>query len=215
MRFDGRLKSWNDARGFGLITPDVGGDDIFVHIKAFPGNTGRPRPGQALSFEVEMGPHGKKRAKGVRWATAPKAPPRPAFGAARRGAASASAGSLGVASYVMLPVFLAIYCAAALAWGVPRWCGIAYLGMSLLCFVAYAFDKAAARAGRWRTSEATLHTMALACGWPGALLAQQLLRHKSRKADFRAVFWATVLLNVAGFVAFNAPMARRWLASQL
>ena len=115
----------------------------------------------------------------------------------------------GAAPWAVLPVFLAVYAAVALAWGVPRWLGLAYLGMSLVCFTVYAADKAAARAGRWRTSEATLHALALACGWPGALLAQQLLRHKSRKTEFRVVFWVTVMLNSAAFVALNSPMGWR------
>lgn len=79
----------------------------------------------------------------------------------------------------------------------------AYLGASLLCFVVYAMDKAAARAGRWRTSESTLLVLGLLCGWPGALLAQRWLRHKSSKPSFRARFWLTVMLNV-GVAAYLA-----------
>jgi uncharacterized membrane protein YsdA (DUF1294 family) len=40
-----------------------------------------------------------------------------------------------------------------------------------------------------------LHLLGLAGGWPGALIAQQMLRHKSKKASFLAVFWVTVLIN--------------------
>ena len=43
-------------------------------------------------------------------------------------------------------------------------------------------------------------------GWPGAILAQQLLRHKTAKLSFRSVFWMSVLLNVFVFVAPNAPL---------
>ena len=78
------------------------------------------------------------------------------------------------------------------------WIAATYIGMSLITFVTYAMDKAAARAGRRRTPEASLHLLAIACGWPGALLAQQWLRHKSAKQPFRAVFWLTVILNLAG-----------------
>ena len=42
------------------------------------------------------------------------------------------------------------------------------------------------------------------CGWPGALLAQQVLRHKTSKTSFIAVFWLTILVNVVGFVALHA-----------
>lgn len=65
MRFDGRLKSWNDDRGFGFIEPAQGGQEIFVHIKAFPSGTGRPAPNLQVSFEVELSSDGKKRAKDV------------------------------------------------------------------------------------------------------------------------------------------------------
>jgi cold shock CspA family protein len=62
MRFDGTLKSWNADRGFGFITPRTGGQDIFIHISAFPRDGSTPREGEVLSFEVESTPEGKKRA---------------------------------------------------------------------------------------------------------------------------------------------------------
>ena len=83
---------------------------------------------------------------------------------------------------------------------VPRWTPWVYLAASTLTLVVYAIDKSAARKGAWRTSENTLHTLAILGGWPGAMLAQQLLRHKTAKASFRAVFWATVVLNLAALM---------------
>ena len=74
----------------------------------------------------------------------------------------------------------------------------------MLTFIVYALDKSAAKAGRWRVAEKTLHLLALAGGWPGALLAQQLLRHKTSKPGFIAMFWFTVLVNVAAFVAWHS-----------
>ncbi len=63
MRFEGTLTTWNDDRGFGFITPAQGGQEVFVHIKAFQRlNGGRPQVGQRVSFEVETSPEGKKRA---------------------------------------------------------------------------------------------------------------------------------------------------------
>ena len=74
-----------------------------------------------------------------------------------------------------------------------------YLAASAFTFLVYAKDKWAAQSGRWRTKESSLHTLALIGGWPGALIAQQMLRHKSRKDAFQFVFWATVVVNCAGF----------------
>jgi uncharacterized membrane protein YsdA (DUF1294 family) len=111
----------------------------------------------------------------------------------------------GTATLLALPVFLCVYAVVAVLWRPPLWIAAAYAGMSVLTFVVYAVEKSAAQANRWRTAESTLHLLALACGWPGALLAQQWLRHKSAKRAFRAVFWATVVLNVAGLVVLCSP----------
>jgi uncharacterized membrane protein YsdA (DUF1294 family) len=74
-----------------------------------------------------------------------------------------------------------------------------YLLASVVSFLTYALDKSAARAGRWRTRESTLHLLALFGGWPGALLAQRVLRHKSSKRSFQVVFWMTALCNCLVF----------------
>jgi uncharacterized membrane protein YsdA (DUF1294 family) len=70
-----------------------------------------------------------------------------------------------------------------------------YLGASIVTYIAYVFDKSKAQRGAWRTPESTLHFFALIGGWPGAAIAQQTLRHKSQKRDFRIVFWLTVIVN--------------------
>jgi uncharacterized membrane protein YsdA (DUF1294 family) len=115
---------------------------------------------------------------------------------------------------LVVPAFVLIYWFVAQRWSVSPWVAAVYVVASLIAFMAYAFDKSAARHRRWRTSEATLHWFALACGWPGALFAQQLLRHKSSKQAFVAVFWATVIVNVAGFVALHTSLAGRFLVER-
>jgi uncharacterized membrane protein YsdA (DUF1294 family) len=86
-----------------------------------------------------------------------------------------------------------------------------FLVISLVAFVVYYKDKDAACRGAWRTPESTLHLLALLCGWPGALIAQQTLRHKTQKRSFRVVFWLTVMVNVGAFVWLHTSEGSRLL----
>jgi uncharacterized membrane protein YsdA (DUF1294 family) len=72
-----------------------------------------------------------------------------------------------------------------------------YLAASSLTFVVYGIDKAAAAGGARRVPEAVLHLLGLACGWPGALVARRVFRHKTRKASFLATFWTVAGINCA------------------
>lgn len=78
-----------------------------------------------------------------------------------------------------------------------------YFLASLTCFGAYARDKAAARARGRRTPERTLLLLGLAGGWPGALLAQTWLRHKTAKAAFQCKFWISVAANLGGLACLS------------
>ena len=71
------------------------------------------------------------------------------------------------------------------------------LVMSLLTLGFYAWDKRQAKREGWRVPEKRLHLLSLLGGWPGALIGQRWLRHKSIKTRFRVVFWLTVLLHIA------------------
>jgi len=198
MRFNGTLTSWDSERGFGFIEPTQGGQELFVHIKAFNARSGRPAVGQLLTFEVELGPKGKKGAKAVEFLRAPR------VSVALRPKAPAQ---WGFAARLAIPAFVLLYVAVAVAWTVRWQVGAVYGALSLVTWMVYAFDKSAAVAGRWRTSEQMLLLLGLAGGWPGGLIAQQVLRHKSSKASFRAAFWGTVLVNAAGFVLLHSPAA--------
>jgi uncharacterized membrane protein YsdA (DUF1294 family)/cold shock CspA family protein len=197
MRFEGTIKSWNDDRGYGFIEPTQGGQEIFVHIKAFQSLRERPQLNQHVSFQVELGPQGKKRALNVQLVrtmrTAPMRSPK-------EGSAQ-----WGTASLFIIPLFAVVLLLGYAFGHPPRWLLWAYLAASAATFLAYAFDKSAATRGAWRISEQTLHLLALIGGWPGALIAQQMLRHKSLKSEFRAVFWGTVALNIAGFSFLASP----------
>ena len=196
MRLDGTLKSWNDAHGFGFIEPAQGGQDIFLHVSAFPRGAGRPVLGQRLTFEVGLNAEGKKQARRVDWRMAERSQQREA------------PVPWTLATGMVLPTFALLCGIIAFRWGLPGRVPLVYAVASVVCFLAYAFDKSAAMAGRWRTSENTLLLLRLVGGWPGGLIAQHLLRHKTAKPSFLTAFWATVVVNVVGLLVFTTPIAR-------
>ena len=123
----------------------------------------------------------------------------PRTGSRRGGAERGGSGAPGAAAYLAIGAFALLYLVAILLWRIPAWPGLLYAGASAVCFIFYAIDKSAAKAGRWRTPESTLLLLGLCCGWPGAILAQQWLRHKSVRTSFQLAFWATVAVNMAAF----------------
>ncbi|MFB9643349.1 DUF1294 domain-containing protein [Agromyces lapidis] len=105
-------------------------------------------------------------------------------------------------SWGVLVGFALVLLGALVLAAVPWWVGAWYGGLSIVAFAAYGIDKAAARRGAGRVPERTLHLVDLVGGWPGALAAQQLFRHKTRKRRFRRVFWAGVVGNLLALAAF-------------
>jgi uncharacterized membrane protein YsdA (DUF1294 family) len=110
-----------------------------------------------------------------------------------------------------IPLYVAILAGTAWRWGMSPAVPVVLALVSLAAFGAYAHDKSAAAAGRWRTPERTLHLLGLLGGWPGALLAQQWWRHKTRKTAFVVTFWCTAVLNTAALVAWHAGGLAHWL----
>jgi uncharacterized membrane protein YsdA (DUF1294 family) len=125
--------------------------------------------------------------------------------AADKERAVASQGAV-CSAWVIAAGFVVALAALGLLGRAPLWAPVVYVAMGFLAFAAYEDDKRKAKAGAWRTPEATLHLLGFLGGWPGALIAQRAFRHKTRKADFQGVFWATVLLHL-GFWAWFAAGA--------
>ncbi|MFN3986820.1 MAG: DUF1294 domain-containing protein [Rhodocyclaceae bacterium] len=180
MRYQGRITTWKDDKGFGFITPNGGGDRVFLHIHQFTDRRRRPEGDELVTYELTVDVKGRPQAKAVAFVGAPAPVKRRRDGPLPPLFAGGFVGALALAVLV-------------------GWLPLAVLGLygaaSAVAFLAYASDKSASRHGRQRIRERTLHLFALAGGWPGALAAQRLLRHKSSKPTFQTVFWVTVALN--------------------
>ena len=71
-----------------------------------------------------------------------------------------------------------------------------FIGMNLITFMFYGYDKQQSRNNRPRVPEVVLHMLALLGGTPGAFLGQLFFRHKTKKLRFRIIFFAIVLLQI-------------------
>ena len=185
MRHQGRIAIWNDERGFGFISPSEEGNSVFVHISSFPRSGRRPSVNEAVSYTLAFDSHGRPQANDIRFIA---------------GHSSASPvrhiPRLGIIAPVAFAMSFLIALAAltAAGWLEISWLAL-YYGMSSITYGFYAGDKVASQNAGWRTPESTLHLMSLVGGWPGAIIAQALLRHKTRKPSFLIGYWFTVIVN--------------------
>ena len=186
MRTKGKITSWNDEKGFGFITPFDGGKRVFVHVRAFSNRIRRPEVNQVVTYDLSTDKQGR-----------PCAVMATLAGDRLPQDMQKKYGPLPV---IIAAVFLVIVGIAVLASRIPSVVFGIYMVVSLMTFIAYAVDKSAAMKGAWRAPEKMLHLLSLAGGWPGALVAQNKLRHKSRKESFRSIFWMTVSVNCGVFV---------------
>ena len=190
MRERGTITTWNDDKGFEFIAPGTETADVFVHIKSFQLNARRPAVGDVVTYVLGRDERQRPRALQV-WL--------------QGGASLWSAKSCAIGTSAL---FLIAMSGAGWMGRVPQWVPIAYVVMSALTLAAYASDKWRAQARAGRTSEFSLHLLELLGGWPGALVAQQLFRHKTRKLSYQIVFWLIAAGHIGGWLWMV------WLAMQ-
>lgn len=201
MRYQGKITDWKDDKGFGFVTPNGGGPRVFIHIKSFADRQKRPVGNELVTYELTSDERGRPQGVSV------------AFVRHRPSARSAKVPGPGVGALTFAIVFLAFLVGKVAMGDLPFVVLIVYFVASCIAYLAYAIDKAASLKGHWRTSESTLHFFALVGGWPGGMLAQRNLRHKTKKKSFQITYWITVLLNCAVFLWLNSPTGLRAVKS--
>ena len=201
MRYQGKLTDWRDDKGFGFITPNGGDPRVFVHIKSFSNRQQRPADNEIVTYELKHDAKGQPQAESVAFVSKRATPSSP-FGQSN-------------IPLILTAIFVVFVAGSVFTGRLPIAVTGFYLVASLVTFIAYAHDKSAARNDQWRTPESTLHCLALIGGWPGALAAQRLLRHKSRKQSFQFAFWITVMLNCCAFAWLYSNSGARMMNSIL
>ena len=79
-----------------------------------------------------------------------------------------------------------------------------YSAMSLLCGWMYRLDQQRAKEERWRIPDNSMHLTQLLYGWPGAIIAQQLYRHKVSKKAFQGALRFIIFLHLIGWIDYLA-----------
>ena len=100
--------------------------------------------------------------------------------------------------------------------------GFYLVAVNIAAYWAFVFDKTKARAGARRTPERTLLRYALMGGSLGAIAAQQIIRHKTRKEPFRTQLWAIAAMQVLLIVGFGMAIlvvggdtVQQWIVGQI
>ena len=127
----------------------------------------------------------------------------------------ARASTLSVVPLIVTSLFVLMVVTGTLVGRLPRAIIVTYGIVSILTFLLYWHDKSAARHGRWRTKERSLLFLGLVGGWPGAVVAQRMLHHKTRKERFKLAFWGTAVMNSIAlgllFTSSGSNLARQLL----
>lgn len=197
MRSKGQIVSWKWDRGFGFIRDDDGTQDIFVHIKEFENRSKTPTVGDRISYKITFDGRARLQAVSVRFQGE-------GFFYRFRPLESRTL-IIGVLAVYAVVIAALSYTAAGL------YAALAVFLLSIVSYLAYRTDKRAAERRQWRIPEKSLHFLSLLGGWPGALIAQTQLRHKSSKSSFKVIFYLTILLNLTaiGYV-FLSQESKFW-----
>lgn len=182
MRYQGKITEWRDEQGFGFITQNGDAQRHFLHIKSFSRRGRRPVLNDVVTYTLGTDRKGRANAENVEFA-------------------DQKARKITVRRETTLPLYFALAFMVLIA----ALTSLGYLPKKILCFYVvvsvftwfvYMFDKEAARkTGQRRRPEKTLHLLSLVGGWPGALLAQRMFRHKSSKQSFQQTYWVTVICH--------------------
>lgn len=197
MRLKGKLVKWNSEKAFGFIAPNGGGEQVFLHKNAFSNRQRVPQVNDIITFAIAKDKQGRFCADQATYSG--------------EKLKKKQAKEINKFSIYLSVLFLGVLVVASIIGYISINLVLVYFGVSVITFILYASDKSKAKQGVWRTPESTLHLFALVGGWPGAAIAQQTLRHKSQKKEFRFMFWLTVIANLGVLAWLMSSSGEQWL----
>lgn len=180
----GEVVYWNDDKGFGFIRYHDKEPNLFFHISSFAYHRRRPQKGDQVVFL--RGEH-RGKAQATRVVLAEDADWLDGDTVVDAHDVRPHLFDAIVYAMLILAFYIVLFVIApALA--------LSSLIISMITAGLYVIDKRAAERHGFRIPEGTLHIAAMLGGWPGALIARPILRHKTRKTRFISFFWASVVI---------------------
>ena len=189
----GQIVKWDDSKGYGFISALDCEHRVFFHVSSVENINRRPKLNDNVTFDLGKDNQGRINATNVY-----------------------IEGVYGVPVTVLFSsIFLVVLSASIFVFDGEMFLLPLYLVTSLFTYLMFAWDKQAALNGNWRTSENTLHFLSLIGGWPGALWAQYLLRHKSKKQPFKSILWITIVFNICVLISLFTTSGREFIQASL
>lgn len=190
----GEIVHWNDAKGYGFIRMSKEQPNIFFHISNYAYHHRRPKKGETVAFLLNQNNHLKP--------TASRVVVQGHEDTLYQSDAHDQHTTKPYLAEAVIYTFLDILFYTILA-SISIPIALASLIISVLTFMLYSLDKHASLKNSQRVPEASLHIAALLGGWPGALIARPLLRHKTSKNRFIIFFWLSVIINFFSLYAMT------------
>jgi len=184
----GIIKTWKGDKGFGFITPDDGGKEVFFHMSNIANRQTRPSVHASVRYTLTYDQQQRPRAVDIYLEN--------------QSVAAAPIGPVIIAFSIVCAFFLVLTLAIVMFHLSPIVFGI-YALFSMITIAAYHIDKSSALRGDWRIPENMLHLLELFGGWPGALIAQAYYRHKTIKSSYKMVYWIIIVINLIVLVVYG------------
>lgn len=207
-KLDGTIIQYDNEKKFGFIQTK-NNKDIFFHIREFRPRR-EPAIGEQIVFELGEDNQGRICAVNIQELSfiiqkekekAQKIQRRQAYEAYQERQEQKHSVLNAVCIFGL--VYLILIAIAILFFNISKLIFIWYIIISIVSFVVYYLDKVAAENDERRTPEKTLHLIDVLGGWIGASFAHKFLNHKATKAEFRVVFYITIIVNIIGLIAIG------------
>ncbi|PIE82203.1 MAG: DNA-binding protein [Cardiobacteriales bacterium] len=184
LELSGNILYWNDTKGYGFIKVKGYKNNFFFHISTFAYHHRRPNRGDKVTFLAYQ--------QNNEWQVTRVVLSEHLSSLYSKEAQDQQILQPHILEAIVYSFIVIFFYFILVLTSIPL--ALSSLIISLLTAFLYAIDKHAAIHNKQRVPEASMHIAAMLGGWPGALIARPLLRHKTTKIRFIIFFWLSIII---------------------